>query len=194
VSFASVSIVVFGKCGVGKSTTLNKLFDLASPTDDVVPCTSDAREFLLDSTDTQHSLNVVDLPGHGESIAKDEEYHGLYVSWIERADVILWILQADTRAYKRDQALMLQLLPRMRETARLVIGVNKSDLLSIMESEHPGRDLIGRRLRDIQTEFDEIFAELPNHYEIYPYSAIDGAGLEQLKHTLVTPSKGKGSC
>lgn len=188
------TVVVLGKCGVGKSTTLNKLFGLDSPTDDVVPCTADACEFFVEPENNQAPIRVIDLPGHGESVAKDQDYLSLYVRSIEKADVVFWVLQADSRAYKRDQILMRDLLPRARSSARLVVGINKSDLLHAMEEELSRENLVQLRVADIEAEFGEVFAEYSGRREILPYSAFNGSGLDQLRLTLINPSKEDEPC
>ncbi len=96
------TIAVLGKTGVGKSSLCNALFgqDVAAVSD-IEACTRRPQEVLLSLGDK--SLCLVDVPGVGESNARNEEYAQLYASLLPKTDVILWLLKADDRAYSVDE-------------------------------------------------------------------------------------------
>src|SRR5579871_6020839 len=102
--------VVLAKTGAGKTTTLNRLTGLDWATDPVVACTTRPAEVTL--TRAAHPrLNrpahrLIDLPGLGESREADRKYLPWYREWAGRADRVLYLIQADTRAYKQDQIML----------------------------------------------------------------------------------------
>jgi len=65
-------IAIFGKTGVGKTTTVNSLFNAKWKTSHTVVGTTQAqmKEFMLETGGT---LEVVDLPSYGGSLKEDRE-------------------------------------------------------------------------------------------------------------------------
>jgi len=108
-----LTVVFFGKTGVGKSSTLNAVFGLNWATDNAIACTKKpqfANLDIFDDLDFPHQqVRVVDLPGIGESLTGDQKYMAYYKKWISQADSLVWVTQADTRAYKRDEIFLKQL-------------------------------------------------------------------------------------
>lgn len=183
------NLVVFGKCGAGKSTTLNQLFGLDFTTDDAVACTTNPNSRML-----LERVRIVDLPGIGESLAADEQYWPFYTKWVPRADHLLWITQADTRAYKRDEIFLMRLKPLFKPTLRLTIGLNRVDCLGVDEG-CPGFDgntkqLSEAQLQHLPVKIQDVFSIfqdaldgcLPfSHEDIVPYSATSGWGMQRLR-------------
>ena len=48
-------------------------------------------------------MTLVDLPGVGESGARDAEYATLYREYLPRLDLVLWLIKADDRALAVDE-------------------------------------------------------------------------------------------
>ena len=48
-------------------------------------------------------MTIVDLPGVGESSARDTEYAALYREQLPRLDLVLWLIKADDRALAVDE-------------------------------------------------------------------------------------------
>ncbi len=95
-------IGIMGKTGAGKSSLCNALFDgEVSPVSDVAACTRDALRFRLQVG--EHLMTIVDLPGVGESSARDAEYAALYQQQLPRLDLVLWLIKADDRALAVDK-------------------------------------------------------------------------------------------
>jgi len=89
-------VAVIGKSGVGKTTTINNLFNAKLKTSPTTVGTNQAqiKEFTLATGGT---LTVIDLPGYGRSEAEDREYDKIYRQIIPSCDLVFLVIQADTR-------------------------------------------------------------------------------------------------
>ncbi|MCT7973351.1 GTPase family protein [Laspinema olomoucense] len=101
-------VAVIGKSGVGKTTTINNLFNAQLKTSPTTVGTTKAqtKEFTLSTGGT---LTVVDLPGYGRSEAEDREYKKIYETIIPECDIVLLILQANTRDFSDDIEMLQQI-------------------------------------------------------------------------------------
>jgi predicted GTPase len=108
-------VAIFGKAGVGKTTTINNLFNARWKTSHTMVGTTDAqtKEFELNSGG---KLNVIDLPGYGRSIAEDQEYETIYRQLIPSCDLVLLILQANTRDFTDDQEMIINIMEWLEES------------------------------------------------------------------------------
>lgn len=95
-------IGIMGKTGAGKSSLCNALFaGEVSPVSDVVACTREPLRFRFQVGGRY--MTLVDLPGVGESDARDTEYAALYREQLPRLDLVLWLIKADDRALAVDE-------------------------------------------------------------------------------------------
>ncbi|EET1435711.1 TPA: GTPase family protein [Escherichia coli] len=102
-------IGIMGKTGAGKSSLCNALFSgEVSPVSDVAACTRDALRFRLQVG--ENLMTIVDLPGVGESGARDTEYAALYREQLPRLDLVLWLIKADDRALAVDEHFYQQVI------------------------------------------------------------------------------------
>ncbi|MBW8877873.1 MAG: 50S ribosome-binding GTPase [Acidobacteria bacterium] len=101
-------VAILGKAGVGKTTTINNLFNAQWRTSHTLVGTTQAqaKEFELESGGT---LTVVDLPGYGRTLREDEEYEKIYRDLIPSCDLVLLVVQADSRDFADDQEIILKL-------------------------------------------------------------------------------------
>ena len=91
-----------GKTGAGKSSLCNALFaGEVSPVSDVAACTREPLRFRFQVGG--RFMTLVDLPGVGESGARDTEYAALYREQLPRLDLVLWLIKADDRALSVDE-------------------------------------------------------------------------------------------
>jgi len=123
-------VAVIGKAGVGKTTTVNSLFSAEFHISHALRGTDRAqlKEFSLRGGG---SLHVVDMPGLGEGIAEDAIFEEIYRTELPKADVVLYVLEADERLLGEDQRIFTDvIIPALNgQTKRLVVGLNKVDLL-----------------------------------------------------------------
>ncbi|HID4131202.1 TPA: GTPase family protein [Pluralibacter gergoviae] len=95
-------IGIMGKTGAGKSSLCNALFvGEVSPVSDVAACTRESLRFRMQVG--ERFMTIVDLPGVGESSARDTEYTALYREQLPRLDLVLWLIKADDRALAVDE-------------------------------------------------------------------------------------------
>jgi len=101
-------IAVIGKTGVGKTTTVNNLFNAKFRESSVLVGTTEAQEKIF-NLESGGELRIIDLPGYGRSIKEDAEYDKIYQKVIPDCDVLLLIIQADTRDQRDDQKMLLKI-------------------------------------------------------------------------------------
>ncbi|EHF5000645.1 GTPase family protein [Enterobacter asburiae] len=102
-------IGIMGKTGAGKSSLCNALFTgEVSPVSDVAACTREPLHFRLQVG--ERLMTIVDLPGVGESSARDAEYAALYQQQLPRLDLVLWLIKADDRALAVDEHFYRQVI------------------------------------------------------------------------------------
>lgn len=108
-------VAIFGKTGVGKTTTINSLFNANWKTSHTIVGTTSAqmKKFELSTGGT---LDVVDLPGYGRSIAEDQEYEKIYQKIIPSCDLVLLIVQANARDLADDEEMILKVADWLKET------------------------------------------------------------------------------
>lgn len=102
-------IGIMGKTGAGKSSLCNALFaGEVSPVSDVVACTREPLRFRFQVGG--RFMTLVDLPGVGESGARDTEYSALYREQLPRLNLVLWLIKADDRALAVDEHFYRQVI------------------------------------------------------------------------------------
>lgn len=108
-------VAIFGKAGVGKTTTINNLFNAQFKTSHTLVGTIEAqmKEFELSTGGT---LNVIDLPGYGRSVKEDKEYEKIYQKLIPSCDLVLLIIQANTRDFSDDQEMIYKVSEWLKES------------------------------------------------------------------------------
>lgn len=95
-------VAILGQAGVGKTTTVNNLFNANFKTSRTVVGTDKAqyKDFELEDGSL---ITIIDLPGYGRSITEDEEYKNIYIQELKNCDIILLIVQANDKALVDDQ-------------------------------------------------------------------------------------------
>ena len=96
------TVCIFGQAGAGKSSLCNALFGedvfKISPTE---ACTKTRQDHTFE-IGMKGKLRIIDMPGMGESHDKDATYQALYEETVTHADLVIWALKSDSRAYASD--------------------------------------------------------------------------------------------
>lgn len=156
------TLVLSGKTGCGKTSTINLLWDKDLATNKAVSCTKFPAVMHIDDHFGGKSIafNLVDLPGIAESMAANAAYQKFYRKFISRATVLVCLSQADRRAYKQDQLFYSSLIKAsvLQPNQNIILGINQADLLF-----KSAENLNGVDLKTI-AEDDKIIVEKTNDY------------------------------
>ncbi|MCB2262921.1 MAG: 50S ribosome-binding GTPase [Candidatus Thiosymbion ectosymbiont of Robbea hypermnestra] len=181
------TIAIIGESGVGKSLTLNALFNAGQDVSHTEACTQQESAILLKGD--KGSIVVYDMPGLSESISSQSRHLSTYEKVLKECDVALWIFDAQNRAIANIQKLLANEISSINSeiVSRMVFAVNKIDLV------HPGAEAwisranlpseeqeinIKARLYDIQNKMKDA---VPNwHGQIVGYSSQKRYNLPQL--------------
>ncbi len=195
------TIVIAGKRGSGKSSTLNELFGLNLPTNKSVACTKYPMVIRvgLKIDSAEYKWNLVDLPGIAESIDADMKYNMFYQKYIDQASLLLCLSQADTRAYLRDEEFYNQLINCgiINTHTKIIIGINQIDLLFKSKEHLNGIDLksISPNHELIQAKIDDCFEKIYKHIfrehnlsrkDVCAFSAIQKWNMNALLEQILT--------
>lgn len=170
------TVVIAGKRGSGKSSTLNELWGLDLPTNKAVACTKYPMVIPIAGklNGIEYKFNLVDLPGIAESLDADMQYTSYYEKYIKRASLLICLSQADTRAYKQDELFYTNLIEQgiLTKDTNIILGINQIDLLFKSETNPDGIDLdtityddalIQEKISDYYDNvYSKIFKDFPN--------------------------------
>ncbi|MER5728298.1 AAA family ATPase [Streptomyces sp. NPDC002138] len=123
-------LVLIGESGVGKSTTVNALFNAGQPVGHTRATTDHAYAVQVEEVSGRRGvLEVVDMPGIGDDVANYRRYLDLYLRVLPTADAIVWVHPAEDRSVHLVQQALLDLLGHGAPDlcGRLVLALNKAD-------------------------------------------------------------------
>jgi predicted GTPase len=182
-------IAVVGETGVGKSSTLNAMFNAGLQIDHVRACTKEAAELEIDISELEGakgSIILYDMPGLGEDIHADEVHKITYHRVLKECDVALWVLDGHSRLFTHTQLALRDVVGvAMGDLARLVIGINKIDIIkpgtwnekyNVPSAEQ--EDSIKVKVEDVMAKIGKICHMMTDR--IIPYSASRWYRLEDL--------------
>ena len=111
---APIRVGILGKAGVGKTTTVNNLFNATFKVSRNAVGTTSAqyKDFTLPDGGI---ITIVDMPGYGRSMNEDESYKQIYLQELPKCDIILLVVQADTRDLTDDQIMIENLYEWSKE-------------------------------------------------------------------------------
>lgn len=191
------TIAIIGFCGVGKSSTLNALFNAGCATSDVGACTQREERVqgrLEKYIGLKGDVFFYDMPGLGESIKKDPKHYATYERVLPKADVIIWLFHAGDRSMTPMQNALQKLTQRIGTefTRKLVFAINKADAIAPGENDWNEKfNVPSQKQKENLAEFERYVLErvrevLPRwNGPIVSYSAKRRYRLEQLMTKLV---------
>lgn len=178
-----LQVAVLGKSGYGKSSLVNALVggDFLR-TSDVAACTRTAQcvDYRIR---TGNHLSFADLPGLGESAARDEEYLPLYGRMLAKTDLTLYVLRADSRDLTIDERAFARLFPSASQRARMILVLIACDKAAPLQRS--GGLPSAAQLRTIEARLSELRRLFPDVADIVPISARSGWNLDHLAEVLV---------
>ena len=194
------TIVLSGKTGCGKTSTINSLWNKNLATNRVASCTKfPAVMHIIDDYEGKRiEFNLVDLPGIAESLEANSLYRDFYYNFINKASVLICLTQADRRAYKQDQLFYKELIANkiLRNNQKIVLGINQADLL-FKDSDHlDGINLSTIKENDtilvekVDDFYDNVFSDIFKEFNnvtkesVVIYSVMQNWHLNQLKTKL----------
>ncbi|QKJ51370.1 50S ribosome-binding GTPase [Providencia rettgeri] len=182
----SPTIGLMGKTGVGKSSLINALFQSTlSPVSDVSGCTRHAQRFSM--TMNNHTLTFVDLPGVGESLGRDREYHQLYRSLLPELDLIIWVLKADDRAWSSDEQCYRFLTEQCGyQPSRFLFVLNQADKIEPCRQwdEHNHQPSL-EQMTNLKLKQEAVVTAFKLHHPVMTVSAAEGFQLTELAEQLI---------
>lgn len=178
-------IGIMGKTGVGKSSLCNALFQRPlSPVSDVEGCTRRPLRFTLEIGGRR--MTLVDLPGAGESLERDQEYQQLYQEQLPKLDLILWVMKADDRACASDEDFHRFLLKCGVSPASIVFVINQADKAEpSLEWNRETHQPSSAQLLTLTTRSATVSRQVSTPYPVHAVSAKAGYNLARLVETLV---------
>lgn len=124
-----LQVMIIGKTGYGKSTTLNSIVGYnVFETNDVNVCTKDLYHAAYRiSSKNKTFLSLSDLPGIGESNYADNEYYKWYHDMLLKSHCVVYLLRADQRDLALDEALFKELFHSQQEKDKVILAINYAD-------------------------------------------------------------------
>lgn len=177
-----LNVLFIGQTGTGKSTTINCLTESDyMQTDDVACCTKEMNSVDFELSD-DCKLCFCDMPGIGENVVSDTQYHEWYKDMYMHSDCVVYMLRVD----KRDYSLDLEEFKKLRNPSekKLIIGLNCVDKTPPINRSynfslsHEQKKILDRKLKDVSNLFG-----VPQ-CNIIPFSAAENYNIVQLQQII----------
>ena len=123
-----IRIAVIGEAGVGKTSTLNALFQTDMPVSHFKPCTQKA-EIIRTKTKKGIPIEVIDLPGLWAGEAETKRHWETYKKVLPTVDCAIWVISAGDRALEGMQQALRNIASFSGDNFmnKIVVGVNKAE-------------------------------------------------------------------
>ncbi|WP_272662122.1 GTPase family protein, partial [Providencia sp. PROV175] len=182
----SSTIGLMGKTGVGKSSLINALFQSTlSPVNNVSGCTRQAQRFSMKMNN--HTLTFIDLPGVGESLERDKEYHQLYRNLLPELDLIIWVLKADDRAWSSDEQCYRFLTEQCGyQPKRFLFVLNQADKIEpCRQWDEVCQQPSSEQAANLVLKQQAVITSFKPHHPVMTVSAAEGFQLTELAEQLI---------
>lgn len=187
------TIGMMGKSGAGKSSLCNTLFTSPpAPVSAVQACTRQVQRYPFSLA--SHALFIVDFPGIGESPAFDPVYARLYRHWLNKLDLIVWVLKADDRAWNDDIRCYRQLVSHGADPARFIFVLNQADKIEpCREWDVVNHQPSLHQQDNLQEKVAQVDAVFSPVHPVLAVSASEGFNIPRWVETLITVLPDKAS-
>ncbi|WP_338808343.1 GTPase family protein [Serratia marcescens] len=186
-------IGLMGKTGAGKSSLCNTLFTSPPANVDAVKgCTRRAQQYK--ASDGLHALNIIDFPGIGETPMLDKMYARLYQHWLNKLDLIVWVLKADDRAWNDDIRCYQQLVFQGADPAHFLFVLSQADKIEpCREWDTATHQPSLRQQQNLQEKVTQVNTLFSPIHPVLAVSASEGFNISQWVETLITILPDKAS-
>lgn len=180
-----IHVTFIGKSGYGKSSLINAVIGKdVMKTSAVEACTKEAQNASFCIYD-DYFLSFAEVPGVGESDARDAEYMVMYKTLVGCSDVIVHILRADCRDYAIDQKAFELLFPDYSARSKVIIALNACDKIEpLNRQQHTGPS--AEQLVQVQQKQNTLRTLFPRVHEIIPCCASPAWNLEHLSRSIAS--------
>ena len=123
----ALRIAVIGQTGVGKSSTVNALFNTNLPVSHFGSCTQSAE--LVRTSTNKGVLEIIDMPGLWAGEAESIKHWKTYREVLPTVDSAIWVISAGDRALEGMQN-ALKIIASFQDSDiinNIVFGVNKAE-------------------------------------------------------------------
>ncbi|RNW10585.1 ATP/GTP-binding protein [Serratia nematodiphila] len=182
-----------GKCGAGKSSLCNALFTPPPARVSAVRgCTRHVQPYPFSLA--THTLLIVDFPGIGETPVLDRVYARLYQHWLNKLDLIVWVLKADDRAWNDDIRCYRQLVSHGADPARFIFVLNQADKIEpCREWDIATRQPSLRQQQNLQEKVTQVNTVFSPVHPVLAVSASEGFNIPGWVEILITVLPDKAS-
>ncbi|EQA4236363.1 GTPase family protein [Serratia marcescens] len=186
-------IGLMGKTGAGKSSLCNTLFTSPPANVDAVKgCTRLAQQYKI--SDGPRALNIVDFPGIGETPTLDKIYANLYQHWLNKLDLIVWVLKADDRAWNDDIRCYRQLVSQGAKPAHFLFVLSQADKIEpCREWDTATHQPSLRQQQNLQEKVTQVNTVFSPVHPVLAVSASEGFNIPRWVETLITVLPDKAS-
>lgn len=155
-------IAIIGFTGVGKSSTLNALFNAGQPISNVRSCTQKEAPIIGDVskyTGSKGSIIIYDMPGLGEDVYSDKKHFETYRKVLPIVDIAVWTFHTGDRSMTPMQEALQGLLKYLGNDFqnKLMFAINKADAIA------PGESAWNKDLNSPSAEQRRNIAELERY-------------------------------
>ncbi len=186
-------IGIMGKSGAGKSSLCNTLFRFPPANVDAVKgCTRRAQQYK--TSDGLHALNIIDFPGIGETPTLDKMYAHLYQHWLNKLDLIVWVLKADDRAWNDDTRCYRQLVSQGAKPALFLFVLSQADKIEpCREWDTATHQPSLRQQQNLQEKVTLVNTVFSPVHPVLAVSASEGFNIPRWVETLIAVLPDKAS-